>query len=426
MTIELSERAQPAARGFDRERLSRWADGLAIALAVSLPWSTSATGIVAALWLVALVPTLDREALLRVLMTPAGGLPVLLWGVALVGMLWADVPLAERLDGLGPYHKLLCIPLLIAQFERSERAPWLIAGFLGSCILLLVLSFMLLAFPGLPWPATKAPGVPVKNYAAQAELFTICAFVLAELGRQFWQREERAVTAVAAALAVAFVANILLVATSRTALVVLPVLAVMFGLRCFGRRGIAIGLAAVALAGTFGWLASPFLQMRVGTLYTEVDNYAAVNKRSSAGERLEFWKKSIAFVAEAPLTGHGTGSTTEKFRRAADGQTGAAAVVSANPHNQVLAVAIQLGILGTAILLAMWLAHLLMFRGSGLVAWIGFVIVAQNTIGSLFNSQLFDFTHGWAYVIGVGVCAGAIARHAATVAPSRGAPGSDA
>ena len=49
------------------------------------------------------------------LMTPAGALPVLLWGVAVVGMLWADVAWSERLQGLRGFHKLLVIPLLLAQ-----------------------------------------------------------------------------------------------------------------------------------------------------------------------------------------------------------------------------------------------------------------------------------------------------------------------
>ena len=54
----------------------------------------------------------------------------------------------------------------------------------------------------------------------------------------------------------------------------------------------------------------------------------------------------------------------------------------------------------------MWIAHLLLFRGEGLAAWIGLVVVAQNIVGSLFNSHLFDFGQGWIYVIGVGVAGG--------------------
>ncbi|MEJ2625792.1 MAG: ligase, partial [Pseudolabrys sp.] len=52
-----------------------------------------------------------------------------------------------------------------------------------------------------------------------------------------------------------------------------------------------------------------------------------------------------------------------------------------------------------------------LFRGSGLVAWIGLVIVVQNLVGSLFNSFIFDFTEGWLYVFGVGVTAGMLKRH---------------
>ncbi len=71
-----------------------------------------------------------------------------------------------------------------------------------------------------------------------------------------------------------------------------------------------------------------------------------------------------------------------------------AGVASANPHNQTFAVAIQLGLVGAAVLFAMWLAHLLMFRGPGLAAWVGLVVVTQNIIGSLVNSHLFRF-HPW-------------------------------
>src|SRR5882672_2925851 len=113
--------------------LARIADGLAAAVAVALPWSTSATAILIVLWLIALVPTLDAAALRREIMSAAGGLPVLLWALGAIGMLWADVSWSERLGGLSGFHKLLFIPLLLAQFRRrSARAEWVILGFLAS------------------------------------------------------------------------------------------------------------------------------------------------------------------------------------------------------------------------------------------------------------------------------------------------------
>jgi hypothetical protein len=82
--------------------------------------------------------------------------------------------------------------------------------------------------------------------------------------------------------------------------------------------------------------------------------------------------------------------------------------VIGNPHNQTLNVAIQWGTLGIVVLYAMWLLHLLLFRGEGLVAWIGLLVVVQNIFTSLFNSHIFDFHEGWMYVLGVGVAGGMV------------------
>jgi hypothetical protein len=58
----------------------------------------------------------------------------------------------------------------------------------------------------------------------------------------------------------------------------------------------------------------------------------------------------------------------------------------------------------------MWISHLLLFRGDGLMAWIGLLVVVQNIFTSLFNSHLFDFHEGWMYVLGVGIAGGALLR----------------
>ena len=67
--------------GLDRTLSSVLVDALAVAVAVSLPWSTSATTILVCLWLVALVvavvPAIDFVLLARVLRTPPGALPAL-------------------------------------------------------------------------------------------------------------------------------------------------------------------------------------------------------------------------------------------------------------------------------------------------------------------------------------------------------------
>ncbi|MGA8750164.1 MAG: ligase, partial [Pseudolabrys sp.] len=62
------------------------------------------------------------------------------------------------------------------------------------------------------------------------------------------------------------------------------------------------------------------------------------------------------------------------------------------------------------VLWAMWIAHLLFFRGNTLPEWFGFVIVTQNIVGSIFDSHLFDFSQGCTYVFGVGVAGGMVRR----------------
>jgi hypothetical protein len=126
---------------------------------------------------------------------------------------------------------------------------------------------------------------------------------------------------------------------------------------------------------------------------------------------LEFWQKSLRFISEAPVFGHGTGSTRGLFEQAATGpKILASGEVVGNPHNQTLNVAIQWGALGVILLYVMWLVHGLLFRGDGLVAWIGLMAVVQNFFTSLFNSHIFDFNPGWMYVLGVGIAGGTMFR----------------
>ena len=59
----------PSRLRFSRERLAGLADAFVIAIAVSLPWSTSATGILVAAWAAALFPVVDWSGLRRTIMT---------------------------------------------------------------------------------------------------------------------------------------------------------------------------------------------------------------------------------------------------------------------------------------------------------------------------------------------------------------------
>ena len=132
----------------DRQTLARLADWAAVAVAVALPWSTSAVGIAIAGWLVALLPTLDSPSVKRELATAAGGLPVVLWCLGAVGILWADVSWHDRLAGLDSFYRLLAIPLLLVQFGHSRNGIWVVCGFFISSIALLTASYVIILVLG--------------------------------------------------------------------------------------------------------------------------------------------------------------------------------------------------------------------------------------------------------------------------------------
>lgn len=393
----------------ERMRHGEMADWLAVAVVVSLPWSTSATSILIVLWLIVVVPSLSPASVRREVATAAGGLPVLLWGLAVIGMLWAPVSWSERFLGLRGFHKLLLIPLLLAHFRRSQRVKWVILAFCVSAVMLLVLSFSVMSSPGGLWGREKADaGVPVKDYVTQSGIFAICAVGLLGQAVEWWRARRTQVALVAVFMAALFFANIVYVATARTTLLVVAALLLLFGFRQFGWRGmLAAGLLGGVLA-SLSWVSSPYLRSRVTHLVEEVQDYRAGDVSTSVGLRLDFWKKSIEFIAAAPLGGHGTGTIETLFRRRAIDNAGSPSPVTNNPHNQILGVAIQLGLIGTIALVLMWIAHLALFRDHTLISCFGLVVVVQNIIWSLFYSHLFDFVQGWIYVFGVGMLGGAV------------------
>jgi O-antigen ligase len=394
---------------FDVKKLASAADWLAVAVAVSLPWSTSATGILIALWLIAVTPTLNVAAVKRELATAAGGLPVLLCGLATLGLLWADAPWHERLGGYTPFLRLLLIPVLLAQFRRSEHGMRVIIGLFASVTAVLLMSWLLVAFPGLPW-RTVDFGVPAKDYILQSDEFLMCAMVLFAITFDQGRGSRWRSAAGLVALGMLFIANIVFVATARTTLLVAPVLFLLLGWRQFRWKGLVGSAVLLGLIGTAAAFGSPYLRARLNTSVAELHAYQSSGAVSSTALHIELLKKSVLIFRAAPIIGHGTGSIAQQFRNEAVGKSGINALVGVNPHDQILAIAIEFGLVGVAVLLAMWGAHLLLFRGGGLICWIGLVIVVDNIVSSLFNSHLFDFTQAWLYIFGVGVAGGTALR----------------
>jgi O-antigen ligase len=404
-------------------------DVVAVLLAITLPWSTTGAVVLIALLLVAIIPTLDAGSFLRSLARPVCALPLALLALAVVGTLWANSPWSERIHGINPLVKLIAIPFLLYHFERSQRGVWVFVGFFVSCALLMGFSWVEWFQPALKFRAAIANGIPVKNYIDQSQAFTLCMFALAPLIIVWCHQRRYAWAAACAALILGFFANMMFVISARTALLYMPAMLVLFAMRYLRRSEAALLLAGTLAIASLVWFTSPLMRGRIHDISLEYGEYQQ-NISGSTGQRLEYWQKSLKLFAEAPLLGNGTGSTRQLFEREAVGQSGLAAEVISNPHNQTLNVAVQWGLLGVVVLYAMWFCHLLMFLGRSLrrslPAWIGLIVVAQNVVSSLLNSHLFDFQEGWIYVLGVGVAGGMVFGRQSDRATAGASEGSDA
>ena len=392
----------------DRALWTTIADVFAILAALALPWSTTLVAIFVPCWLGAVAWVMDWRAYGRLLKQPICYLPLALVGLALIGTLWSDAAWSARLYAITPTLKLLVLPGLFYHFERSSRGMWVFVAFLASCVLLMAVSWLVTIDPSFTLKTPNEPGargIFVKNYIDQSQEFALCAVTLAypiiRLLRtnRIWQ------ALVLGAISLGFLVNMVLVTVSRTAIVTMPIMVGVFALLHLKRRTSLILIGVMLVLAGLLWFATPDLRWGPQSLLRDYRYYKTDEHVTSIGLRLEFWQKSLRFISEAPVIGHGTGSMRGLFERAATNHEPKDQVI-ANPHNQTLNIAVQWGMVGVILLYAMWLVHLLLFRGEGLVAWIGLLVVVQNIFTSLFNSHLFDFHEGWMYVLGVGVAGG--------------------
>lgn len=386
-------------------------DWLALLAFVLLPWTTSGTAITLAAWVIVALPTVKWHDVVSLLRHPAASSPLILWTLMAAGTLWSQASWEGSLLALKPYFKLLMIPLFMLHFRRSQRSVWAFGGLVASTIAL-----MLYSWASWEWPAlvidSEVPGVPVKDYIYQGVMFVLATGVLAHFAIVFLLRRHWLPAGVLFAFVALFIVNLMLVTNSRTTLVALPVLVAIVcytHLRMLKGTLLLVGMTALA---AMAFLGSPTFKNKAAVMWQ-----ATVELQKSAGPsseiRIELWRTAVGALREAPLLGKGTGSTQTLFAEAVSKYPAASMVGFNNPHNQTLAVGIQVGLVGIIVLYLMWLAHLRLFVGASWATRFGLLIVSQNIVCSLFNSHITDSTAGWLYVVGVGVLGGAALRERA-------------
>jgi O-antigen ligase len=384
------------------EKLAASRQIAAIATAFFLPFSTSGQAIAISIFAVLALLTLDRDRFAATMRHPAAWLPVVLFALILVGVLWSMLPLAGAIKWVGPYAKLLLIPLLLATAFTPKQTLHIGYGFLAACLMILALSYAYLLWPTGPWGWFKSIGVPFKDNAVQSECFAICALGLALGARRVWTEGDRRRAIAIGLLGLLFFADIFLIFLSKTGMLVAFTMVVILIIAIGGwKTSFIIGIPIVVIvAATLAM--SPGAKIRFHEMATDV-TAGAETKNVSTASRIDFWTKAAEFVKQAPLLGHGTGSIRPLYQSLEATRPSPYGEAVADPHNQFLHTTLQVGLLGGAILLAMWAAHFKLFVGRDFASVMGLGIVAMTFVGSLFNSHISQVTQGMLYCLGVGL-----------------------
>ena len=386
----------------------------AVATAFMLPVSTSGQAIALSFFVLFVALTVERKQWLITFATPAAAVPVTLYLLILIGMSWSPTPFAPG-GGVSHYAKLLLIPIAMASAFTPRQALQIGHGFLAGCLVVLVLSFLSF-FIQLPPPFQKQAmaGVPLKDNAVQSGCFALCAFALALGGVRVWVAGDRRRAAVMIILALVFLADIFMIFISKTGVLMTAALIGLFVVHVEGWRRSLLIAAPIALVVAIALLLSAPAQRRLAEIAADIHavdgNKGSSEATLSTASRLDFWSKAVEFIKEAPLFGHGTGSTKSLYQSLEATRPSPYGEAVPDPHNQFFAIAIQVGLVGGAILLLMWAVHFSTFIGRGFVGAIGQAVVIQNFIGSLFNSHLSTVTQGMLYCLAVGLLAGIVQR----------------
>jgi O-antigen ligase len=339
---------------------------------------------------------LGQEPLVRVFATGFALLTVAALAASLSSSLSSSVLSEEGLPALLKYRELLLsIPIVALFRDEVWRERALLAFGLSGFAMVLVSTAQWLGLATSPRGPTE--GALVLRHGITHST------VIATLALVAWLQASRCVATgspLRAALwrfvSLAAATNVLLMVPGRTGYLILAAGLVYFGFRRFRLRGVVAGLLAVALVGAGAYRVSDTMRARVDMAVAETLRFAEGEVApTSAGSRLLFWESTIELVREHPWLGTGLGSWHAKVAaEMSAAQRERMLLGHEHPHNELLHVAAQTGLVGAAL----YLAGLLVIarRATRLRPDAGLLgaALAAYAAGALVNSFLWDSVEG--------------------------------
>jgi O-antigen ligase len=407
----------------------------AVAALCCVPISTALTNITCGLFALSLLSTPEFWRKLPAMLRHGAVWSALLLLAALAASVsYSSAGTHEAWSWFGKYYKLLLLPFAVIAFTDS-RADWDVIArwglFVTLCVVLLLSTTNYFGITSLgPAHVSSDPSTRAwvfKNRIAAGLIGALLFYQAADfaLAARSWRSR-----IVFAAIALLSLINVLVMLQGRTgqAIAVLFMLTVAARLAWQMRGGspwrlILSGCALLAAIAVLVTVAFTARGSRIGEVANEVQAYRQSDATTSAGLRLEWYRKSVDLIRARPLTGYGVGGLGAEFAQLTKGETGAEGAMTLNPHNEYLLMAVQLGLPGIVLLVnlivqvARYGVRLEPRSRHLLLAWL-----ATFAIGSLANSLLLDFTEGHLFALLSGILLGCGYRSAGAARPGVSSP----
>ncbi|MBI5757465.1 MAG: O-antigen ligase family protein [Planctomycetales bacterium] len=393
-----------------------------VLLAICLPLTTSGSemlaGFIVVMWL---ATGRYRERLELMFSNRIAVLSLALFGLFSCGISYGSASGREALHGLMKYRELLLLPVLLTLFQRPHwewydknwEERWFVRWYCRHdpsgvawrqwgvwCIVLGTL--VAVAGSYVEWFVGRDIGfvaindnVVFKDRIIQSLFVAFAVYFLAyralESRRWWW--------AYSAAIGVSLFSLFALV-PGRTGYLVLAALVSLLMWQRFRWRGLAVATAAVMLLVGGAFAGSSMFRARMQQSMAQVQQYFSgdamgAGAAASVEPRLKYYEMTWQLIRRSPIVGLGTGGFVRGYR---DLPNPEGLPVPAEPHNEYLAIASQIGLIGLAVwlwlLIAQWKAAQRLALPERHFAQ---ALLVLMSIGCLANSLLLGYTGGMLY-----------------------------
>jgi O-antigen ligase len=332
-----------------------------IALGFSIPVSTALDNVLIALFVAGWLLSGRLRHVAAALRSNPVALMAIVWFAAhAVGALYSIGEARDVARALAKAATFLLVPLAVTVLTEPRDRERALYAFMAALALTVVLSWarwggVLPADAPLLKSTVTSAAVVFKYHLTQNFLLAIGAFFFAVAASRASSPALRVLLWSFCALAIV---NVVMIGDGRTGQVVLAVLCLHYAVWRWGARGIMAGAAFVLALGAVGYLVpESALHQRAARAISEARDWRADGadpQGTSVGLRLEYYRESVRMLPERPLAGVGTGGFPTAYAQHVQGTR---LVPTRNPHSEYLLKAVELGVSGLVLILALWWVH---------------------------------------------------------------------